>query len=482
MNDTQIVERLIDKLPAGYSNYLKISLDPYHDRTIRFEGAPTSRNSSSVCLVFNQETTLAADDFPGITEPTWDAHFCMYPFINPINCHLADEHNYLVAPDDTTTAIMRPLTVHGVNSGVPTYSGVTGNALAPNMKGFDLSSLQNYITGNPTVDGPGRRMLRIVGESFEVIDESPEIYQQGSVTCYRYPLDVTPQNIMIQGTELAHSRWTIDGFDTASNIQIRQLLNCNSLKAPPINTASAVLIPGTETWKAREGAYVVGTQYANEVPFRTMDSTRIIFTGYSPQTSPNWGSEGYYSLVDTQATSQTYQAGNSIVGTLDPELLVQNAVFPFNMSGAYFTGLSAQYAVLRLRYRTYVEVLTDPADNVLSPLSSPTLPFNQELVEFCMKIIAEEPSGVPQTWNPAGEKWKSILHKIGEVAESLGPALDAISPELSLLVGTGGKLLKNVTRPKKKKGNGSTQKSPGKPGPSAAPKPQAKAVATNKVR
>lgn len=479
MNDnTQIVERLVDTLPEGYANYLKVSLDPYHDKTIRFEGAPTSRNSSSICLVLNQEMTIAADDFPGITEPTWDAHFTMYPFINPVNCYLSDEHNYFIQPDATTTAIMRPLGVHGVNSGTPTYSGVTGSTLAPNMRGFDLSTLQNYITGNPTVDGPGRRMLRIVGESFEVIDESPEIYQQGAVTCYRYPLDVTPQNIMIQGTELAHSRWTIDGFTTASNVTIRQMLNCNSLKAPPINIASAVLIPGSETWRAREGSYVVGTQYENEVPFRTLDSTPVTFCGYAPQTTPNWGPLGYYSLTNTQATSQTYQAGDSITGTVLPELLVQNAVFPFNMSGAYFTGLSAQYAVLRLRYRAYVEVLTDPADNVLSPLSSPTLPFNQNLVEFCMKVIAKEPAGVPQTWNPAGEKWKKILHTIGSVAETIGPALDMVSPELSILVGSGGRLLKNATRQKKKKNNPQTQKVQVKPGPSSAPKtgpkPQAK--------
>lgn len=470
MNDTRIVERLVDTLPEGYSNFLKVSLDPYHDRTIRFEGAPTSRNSSSVCLVFNQEMTIAADDFPGITEPTWDAHFTMYPFINTVNCQLADEYKNLILPDITSNVVMRPMNVFAVNSGVPTYCGQTGQDLGLNQKGFDLSSLASYITGEPANDGPGRRMLRIVGESFEVIDESPEIYQQGAVTCYRYPMDVTPQNMMIEGAQPANATWTITGLPSVPAIQLRQFLNCHSLKPPPVNTASAVLIPGSETWRAREGAYVVGTQYESEVPFRTLDSTPVNFVGYSPQTQPNVSPTGYYSIIDAQCTSQTYQGGFVVGGAAAPETLLQNAVFPFNMSGAYFTGLSAQYAVLRLRYRTYVEILTDPADNVLSPLSSPTLPYSQSLVEFCMQVIAKEPAGVPQTWNPAGEKWKKILHTIGEVADTLGPALSSISPELSLVVGAGGRLLKNATRPKKKKNTPSTQKPQIQSGPKPTPK------------
>jgi hypothetical protein len=96
-----------------------------------------------------------------------------------------------------------------------------------------------------------------------------------------------------------------------------------------------------------------------------------------------------------------------------------NSIVPYNMTGAYFTGLSGQYATLRLRTKFIYEILPDPQDTSLIPLATPTVPRNYDFETLLEKVISEIPYGVPQTMNPKGEFWGMILKttkKVGQQA------------------------------------------------------------------
>lgn len=455
--------KFLENLPDEYSNYLKVTLDPYHDASIRFEGAPTSRNATSVVLCINQERTYSAEDF-GIdpaTKPQWDAHFAMYPFLTAKTLVGGVEHNnttgLLNLQRDAANVYptLYPLSIQGVPSGEPTYCVQNFTDLDQNyvwdIKGLSNQNLVSYVTGssttNPNRTGPGRRTLRIVGESFEVVDESPDIYSQGACTVYRYPLDVTPASRIVRFPVPA-----LDGLDPAAygpnptsvpyagsfygGGVISQCINTYDIRTPPCNTSVAVLVPGSKTWKAKDGCYVVGTQYEGEIPFKTLDTMPTIFTGYQPTVGASFNdSTAVYSFADAWIMQEFQGSVNAsvnanmrqyFVGSYgDPE---PDACFPFNLSGAYFTGLSSQYASLRLRYRVYVEILTDPCDNLLAPLGSPTVPYNQALQELCMKVISSQEAGVPQTMNPAGEKWKQVLSSISKSLLAVSPVLSTLGP------------------------------------------------------
>jgi len=428
------MQRYIDAMPMGYSNYIKVCLDPFHDKNIKFEGAPTSRSATSVVLCVNQELTVAADDFPTITESTWDAHVVMYPMLNVQACHWANEVLGMTRVDPTTTDTFNlyPLTVQGVNSGQPTYSTNDYATFTPDTIGLDCSNLLTYATGNVN-NGPGRRVLRIVGSSFEVVNESPDIYTQGAVTVYRYPLNVEPCNRMIEtyfptGTTVNP---TGSNIPTAADVYMVEQRQITELRAPPSNQPNAVLVPGSATWKAKEGVYVTATQYEPEIPFVPVANSNLLVTGYTPTVGPKFtGTNSRYSFggLNTQRPIQgCYRsgAGTQLAPAWGTPL---NAFFPFNLSGAYFTGLSSQYTVLRLRYKTFVEILTDPSDNTLAPLASPTLPYNQDLQELVMKVLADLPPGVPQTWNPDGEAWRAALATLGKVATVAAGPLDSWLP------------------------------------------------------
>lgn len=427
---------VIEQLPEGYSNYLKTQLDPYHDSTIRFEGAPTSRNCSTVTLKFDQEDTFSASDF-GIdwnVTPQWDAHFAMYPMLNSVPVLSGNEKDFLTSfvSFSEDTPVLYPMSLHGVKSGASTYMTTDYTTDTPKIKGFDCQALIKYATAF-TDNGPGRRCMRIVGASFEVVDETSPYQTQGAVTVYRYPLDCTPANRRVSHAIAASPPNQIStqiNGGAAGGTLVSRNINCYDLRSPPSNTAVAVLVPGTKTWKAREGAYVVGTQYVSEVPFKTVDSSDFIFTGYSPSAGTPGVVDHRYSF-GSDSILQSYQGYVNSTGFATSPALTVNAVFPYNLSGAYFTGLSSQFTSLRLRYRVYAEILTDPGDNQLAPLSSPSLPYEQALQEYCMRLIAMEEAGVPQTMNPKGEKWKMILRSAAQVAKKLGPvALSAIDPAL----------------------------------------------------
>ncbi len=453
---------VIEKLPSGYDNYMKVCLDPYHDSSIRFEGAPTSRNAPTVTLCLNQERTYSAADF-GITGPQWDAHFAMYPFISEFPILSANERDYsdsLVSFGTAFQPNLYPLSVHGVESGRDTYMTSDYALEPPQIFGLGNSALSAYTTGNNNTtssNGPGRRALRIVGESFEVVDESPEIYQQGAVTVYRYPLDVTPANRIVRHAYDSSATNTINPFGPSTGTWpggvLSRTINCYDLRAPPSNTSVAVLINGSKTWRAKEGCYVIGTQYESEVPFKTLDNTDFLITGYTPTAGNSVvGTNTRYSFGSTSIL-QSYQGGAP--GDLsNPDYSPKpkiNAVFPFNLSGAYFTGLSTQYASLRLRYRVYVEILADPGDNTLAPLASSSLPYEQLLQEFCMKVIAQEEAGVPQTMNPKGEKWRKVLRSISRVAGQSAPMLDMVLPGLGQAAGASAMALDSISKVKAKK-------------------------------
>lgn len=449
------IENMIDALPEGYSNYLKICLDPYHDKSIRFEGAPSNRSATSVTLCINQELSLGADDFniDPLVNPTWDAHVTMYPFLAKHNM-LSGYWNFVSTAygnemilNPTTRFQLYPLSVHGVPSGQPTYSMEDDGVGALNVLGLHNTAMTAY-TASGVPASYARRCLRIVGESFEVIDESPEIYQQGACTVYRYPLD-TSLNRALVVAQHPSGGWPNPGSGAAF---VRQPHEIYSLKAPPSNPASAVLVAGAETWKSKEGAYVVGTQYVPEIPFKTCDTHRIVVDGVYPPTEPRWADSSTAAYLFGDASLQTSDYGAS--GTAPVATTTYSnvdACFPFNLSGAYFTNLSSTYGALRVRYRVYVEILTDPTDLTLVPLASPTLPFKQSLMETIMEIIAHQPAGVPQSWNPKGEAWRKILRTVGSVLQKGAGVGALIDPTIGVAMQATGTSLRKMVPSKNKK-------------------------------
>lgn len=437
------LKNVVEQLPEDISSYITLSLDPYHDVPKRFEGAPTSRSAASVVLKIDQEMTVNAGSFlvPS-TSTSWDFHLAMLPNLASMSCSVGNELNYHFQTSSTTATApsrpMGPITMCGVPVGQATFVYDTTNASLQWIT-MDNAQLTNYITDSTATNGPGRRVIRIVGCAFEVIDNTPDIYKQGSVTVYRQP--------QCETTIQRSNRFWNPTLSTPALAYTRQY-PVTDLQMPPSNLQSAVLYSGATTWQASKGCYCVGTPYVSEIPFKEVGPVYHCYTGYNPTIGTSL-TNGQYSLVPTNYLYAI--AGDSIIS--QSQTVTPDAVFPFNTSGAYFTGLNTQYGSLRVRYRVFAEILPTPSDSTLIPLATPTIPFSSEVSDYLISAFKSMPAGVPQTHNPAGEYWRKLLGTVEKASAAISPMASLVSPELGAIVAGVGAGAKLANAKKKKKQN-----------------------------
>lgn len=179
--------------------------------------------------------------------------------------------------------------------------------------------------------------------------------------------------------------------------------------APLNRIAQATIIPTSKTWKASEGVYVVCRRNGSDNPFTRPSLTNLaLYSPIDPVTS---------SIKNSYFPREAVYAQQFPIDVVNADSF--NSIVPYNMTGAYFTGLSGQYATLRLRTKFIYEILPDPQDTSLIPLATPTVPRNYDFETLLEKVISEIPYGVPQTMNPKGEFWGMILKttkKVGQQA------------------------------------------------------------------
>lgn len=375
-------------------------LDPFHDTPYRVEGAPSDGNSDSVIMTYNQEITINSALFglPTTEGSKWDFHVAILPMVQQAtfysgrletSCRLTAGGS----SDESPYCQLYPITVFANTSGSKTFVYDAGYpapvGMAPNIGGF----FSNTSTG---IFVP--RTLRVIGQSFEVVDETPKFYQQGSCTTYSRPSNVVKgwQGTFVQAPAGA----------TAAASQVLRGTQC---AAPPNDIRQVTILPNSKTWKSSEGAYVVGKNFDSDNRFERLGTNDLIL--YNPNdpdtaTIKNsfWSREqvNQYNAKDNLLYSDSF-----------------NRTTNYNISGAYFTGVSGQYGTYRIRSKIIYEILPDPTDTSLIPLTTPTIPRNPVFERILRETVAAMPAGVPQTMNPKGELWGLVIKTAKKVAKSV---------------------------------------------------------------
>lgn len=422
----------------GYSSvekaYAISQLDPFHDMPYRLEGAPSDAASSSVVMVVNQERSLSCSDFglqPNVGNK-WDLHICNIPMLQTASfypCQLSESCKlWTGAQTSEQLQNLYPISACGVPTNDPTFVGVNNTVTG-------IATTVPYYSSNESVQISVPRCLRLIGLSYEVVDETPKFYQQGAVTVYNRPSSINS------------AAYTVDIDQGASSVQ--QFHVCQAAASPLNRIAQATIIPTSKTWKASEGVYVVCRRNGSDNPFQRPSLTNLFL----------------YGPVDpvTQSLKTSYVPREAVYAEQNPGDSVNadsfNSVVPFNITGAYFTGLSCQYATLRLRTKFIYEILPDPMDTSLIPLATPTVSRNYDFETLLERIISELPYAVPQTMNPKGEFWGMILKATKKVARTAGQiasnplaqaAVGAVNPNAALAMRLGTDALNSFNAAKQK--------------------------------
>lgn len=403
---------IFQQYPEDYRSYAISQLDPFHDTSYVVRGAPTDQIGTSVVITQTKDFKISCTDF-GITpaEGTfWDFHTAILPLSNRMRAYSAVQTGPNVYTADTVAGsesqyvTMDQFTVSACTAGSSTFT--------PNIAGSSntfigvSTDLHTYTSAGVTF--VNQRLQRVIGMSFEIVDETPDFYKQGSATIYRKNSNTTHRRNLFQyndptGTNRAYN----DYFDSCAS--------------PPNRLEDAVLLPGSVTWAAKEGAYVIARSTVEEIPFSKPSQRQTQLVG--PPVPDSITAENCFIYRDGINT----KTSNTIMGYYDSSV----DLLPYDISGAYFSGLSTLYGVFRIRTKLMIEILPEPYDNSLISISTPTLPPNSLFDDHLREVIRLLPHGIRQTDNPSGEWWrfvKKVVKTAGKMLNSpVGKAIQQVT-------------------------------------------------------
>lgn len=411
-------QKLFESLTPEMRAYFISQTDPFHDNPYRLEGAPSDLNSQSVVMCVNTEFTYNAASFglPVTSGEKFDMHVTMLPIstATPVN---GVQNNLVGSFRNGVNAyvgnlIFYPLTICGVAAGGTTYKWTA----SPLTNVLQYQGLPNDFPSNlvrTASGGFGGRTFREIGRSFEVVDQTAQLYRQGSVTVYEFPSECIDR--MATYSPIANSTTT-----TVTNNR-----SSTYLRMPATSVAQATRVPGSKTWDASHGVYCVGRKTVEQIPFSTGSDQPVVFLG-DPQAETISNTTTYNSFVSLQARTQAAVVPGQ-----------STSVTPYGSYGAYFTGLSSEYGTYRIRFKQFFEILAAPSDYDILPLMSPTVPRNPEAEWLVQQTLSKLPCFVPQTMNPKGEAWRKVVKAAGNVLVTLSP-LAASVPGLERTLKLGG--------------------------------------------
>lgn len=371
------------KLTADGKNWLLAALDPYHDFEHPIAGYPDMSSAKTIVKLVQQTYSIAKPT--GLAAGAlWDCHFLNIPMANATG-DLMDLDNWTL---NETTGVATSVLSNWTNTGqFGTISAIAVAAGKPTIFNPGVATSRTITGSSPLVPGvTGTGALRVVGAGFEVTNTTAELSKQGSVTVYSYATALT-DDYFVDGVVPKAKLTAVDYVD---------------------NAAEAYRIPGSVQWAAAEGVYV---------PLR-------LATTRNPVTSPTCVGVTLFPARNGTSAAQKFSAE---INTANSEYH-----FPYNTSGAYFTGLS-ETTTLTLTTRYYVEV--QPALNsTLLDLVSPPAEYDPFALELYTRITNALPPGARKGDNDAGDWFRNIGRTAGNIMTSpLASQMLSMTPAAGLL-------------------------------------------------
>lgn len=407
-------------LPSSKS-WLTACLDPFHDYQYDLEGLPDERSAPSVIQLHNQTYELTA---PTCAAANWDASIIYTGISNGIGlapnveaAHaLPDIHRYDHA-GLSTGADFGALTIRATTSGADLYVG------SPVLANSTAVCLGDVIYASADC-------FRVIGVGIEVTNTTADIYKQGSVTVAMLPDN--PGDI-----------GTLKYVDTNAAPWSTLDVQADKLTEFPLLASQLRAIPGSNTWAAREGVYMIPrmTKIPRNMGSLSGSTRSFIFTETATGGARGW-SHPTPDGSHTDTTVIPYHSPTWVTG--------------FTPMQAIFTGLSHE-TTLTINFRTIVEYFP-PVNSALLPLAHPSAVYDPAVFELYSRICARAPYAVPVNQNAAGDYFRKLLSVMKTLGPAVGQALSSVYPiagPLGMFVGeASGKLLDRMTK---------------KPAPSAPP-------------
>jgi len=394
--------------------WVTAALDPFHDNPINLEGFPDGATGNSIVQLFKLTATVAAPS--GVTgSASWDCHIFdlpwtqapQVPFTSVVSAGGNNNGQLLngLAGQIVKTAAsqVRPINPYGLNI----WTGITGAQMSFAGMGYNIfNSATNYGVQNLQLSSLATLgKHRVIAKAFEVHNTSAELYKGGTICAYRQP---TPD--VLSGS--TYNYIDLNGSTTSINAQLP--VDTVVMESPPASISSALLLPGSKQWEAKDGLYSVSALHSTEVPPHWGQLINPLVTDY---TTLNQGVVGVKSLY---SNSVSYQTPSGTTVNLPVMSSLNFSQFDFN--GCYITGLTSQ-STLQVNWNVYVQRFPTNDDIDLVVLANPSPERDNVALDFYTHAVQNLPVGVPVGANGLGDWFRDAL---ATASDFIAPVLSAI--------------------------------------------------------
>jgi len=404
-SDVFEMERGLDNLGLSKSGkeFVIAASDVFHDRELAVDGVPDFRTHRTIVQKITRTTTFSR---PSTVAPgnNWNLHIFSTPINQTVTSYLAtnqgtgqvlnraaDVYDGQLAGDGFGTQGLITCVQQASNNEVlyppPTVNTlVTG--LSPTSYAFaGLKPQDNYSSGQH----------RVFAAGFEVSMTANTLNDGGNVIVYRQAASVTESQGTINDVGAR-------GFVALPSVQSR---------GPPRDVSTAMTLPGSRRWPAKQGCYVPLLLAENDLPFRQLRGT-LYQTSVDTIPEPTATTMGMSPVQSWPATSPP-------LGPLcGPAGLSTNF---FHCSGAFFEGIN-DLASLTVVACFYVEREPSVTESDLIVLARPSPPADELAWRVYSEMVRMSPAGVPVADNTAGAFFKSLMMGLAtEVLPMVGRAV-----------------------------------------------------------
>lgn len=275
---------------------------------------------------------------------------------------------------------------------------------------------------------------RLIGIGYEVHCTSSMLTRQGSITCYR-------QNEPGRDS----SEWGFWNNSATANLLTTYDFNGTPVRMPPVNSAEAVLIPGTRTWEFEKGLYQVGTFHTNENPSFCVDYNMPVLFPHGEDDSMGVlnGSKIYFPTAASLGTSKVVGTTTFQKASAKPSHL-----HPLHQSGCIIAGLNSGSTFV-VNLNMYYETFPSASDNGILVLATPSGEYDPMALNLYSHALSCMPVGVPVGENNSGDWFFDVVSKVGKIAAPIlsmipHPIAQAAAPVAAMIGQSNPKKYKTV--------------------------------------
>lgn len=388
-----IRERAISSEDAGY---IVLSADPFHDSPQKCSGMPDATMADQITVQAPYQLSFGSPLDP---DTPWSFHIVAFPWTTDAqgSAGIAGTYdltgNWMKQKTSSTNVVNRM-------PSVSIYRGKDGDPLGP----LDVDPSGIVPIGLGLAPEQTKGLGRLLGFGFEVYDTSAVVNKQGACTIYRQMVNATSEPF----TWLTpNSGGPVASWGVFQGVKFFR---------PPSTVNEANQLLGTITHRGEDGCYVVLQQSTedNNARIPTMAQpvllTQDFSTGVIPTVAQTVLSGGFQQVAVGSAQNANIP-------------LMRWGFVPYNMGGAFFTGLHP-LATYTVKVRYVYERLPSVGETEISLFTSRATGYNPVAMEI--RTIAQQmlPVGWPVSDNGLGETFWEFISDVGtSLASSINPIL-----------------------------------------------------------